>query len=43
MSVEDLCSLYFECRDYIHIIDVVARECGYRTDYVDYVYDMEHG
>eukprot|EP01018_Ginkgo_biloba_P016278 Gb_15901 [translate_table: standard] len=32
MSVEDLHSLYFECRDYIHDID-----------YVDSAYDMEHG
>eukprot|EP01018_Ginkgo_biloba_P019841 Gb_31470 [translate_table: standard] len=32
MSVEDLHSLYFECRDYIHGID-----------YVDSAYDMEHG
>eukprot|EP01018_Ginkgo_biloba_P012301 Gb_07251 [translate_table: standard] len=32
MSVEDLRSLYFECRDYIH-----------GTDYVDFAYGMEHG
>eukprot|EP01018_Ginkgo_biloba_P000545 Gb_17487 [translate_table: standard] len=32
MSVEDLRSLHFECRDYIH-----------GTDYVDSAYDMEHG
>eukprot|EP01018_Ginkgo_biloba_P030110 Gb_24201 [translate_table: standard] len=43
MSVEDLRSLYFECRDYIYGIDISTRECGYRTDYVDFAYDIEHG
>jgi len=43
MSVEDLRSLYFECRDYIHGTDIAARECGYRTSYVDSTYEMEHG
>eukprot|EP01018_Ginkgo_biloba_P006267 Gb_08856 [translate_table: standard] len=43
MSVEDLRSLYFECRDYIHGTDITARECGYRTSYVDSTYEMEHG
>ena len=43
MSVEDLRSLYFECRDYIHGTDVAARECGYHTSYVDSTYEMEHG
>eukprot|EP01018_Ginkgo_biloba_P016808 Gb_26506 [translate_table: standard] len=43
MSVEDLHSLHFECRDYIHGTDVSTRECGYRTNYVDSSYDIEHG
>eukprot|EP01018_Ginkgo_biloba_P025699 Gb_31091 [translate_table: standard] len=43
MSVEDLRSLYFECRDYIHGTDVATRECGHRTNYVDSTYEMEHG
>ena len=43
MSVEDLRTLYFECRDYIHGTDVAARECGYHTSYVDSTYEMEHG
>eukprot|EP01018_Ginkgo_biloba_P003454 Gb_29493 [translate_table: standard] len=43
MSVEDLRSMYFECRDYIHGTYIAARECGYRTIYVDSTYEMEHG
>eukprot|EP01018_Ginkgo_biloba_P030790 Gb_25600 [translate_table: standard] len=43
MNVEDLRSLYFECKDYIHGTDVATRECGYHTNYVDSTYDMEHG
>eukprot|EP01018_Ginkgo_biloba_P005204 Gb_27368 [translate_table: standard] len=43
MSVEDLCSLYKECRDYIHDTYVSARQGRYRTDYVDSAYDIEHG
>eukprot|EP01018_Ginkgo_biloba_P018252 Gb_26432 [translate_table: standard] len=42
MSVEDLRSLYFKYRDYIHSTNVATRECDYRTDYVDSSYEMEH-
>eukprot|EP01018_Ginkgo_biloba_P002420 Gb_16875 [translate_table: standard] len=43
MSVEDLRSLYFKCRDYIHGTYVATRECGYHTNYMDFTYEMEHG
>eukprot|EP01018_Ginkgo_biloba_P023283 Gb_20531 [translate_table: standard] len=43
ISMEDLHSLYFKCRDYIHGTDVATRECGYHTNYVDSTYEIEHG
>eukprot|EP01018_Ginkgo_biloba_P029641 Gb_38711 [translate_table: standard] len=43
MRVEDLPSVYKECRDYIHGTDVSARQGGHHTDYVDSAYDIEHG